>query len=88
MDTILDMKKVFLSSVCFRLFPTDVACDTIFLLFVSDYYIGISFWQDGAGHRHNGCNFSTIKCNGQCSTLCVWTNDSALACRSEERRVI
>ena len=29
MDTILDMKKVFLSSVCFRLFPTDVACDNI-----------------------------------------------------------
>ena len=30
MDTILDMTEVFLSSVCFRLFPIDVACDTIF----------------------------------------------------------
>ena len=30
MDTILDMTKVFLSSVCFRLFPADVACDNIF----------------------------------------------------------
>ena len=30
MDTILDMAKVFLSSVCFLLFPTDVACDNIF----------------------------------------------------------
>ena len=46
MDTILDMKKVFLSSVYFSLFPIDVACDNIFLLFVSGYYIGISFWQD------------------------------------------
>ena len=30
MDTILDMTKVFLSSVYFRLFPTDVAWDNIF----------------------------------------------------------
>ena len=30
MDTILDMTKVFLSSVCFRLFPIDVACDNFF----------------------------------------------------------
>ena len=30
MDTILDMAKVFLSSVCFCLFPTGVACDNIF----------------------------------------------------------
>ena len=29
MDTILDMTKVFLSSACFRLFPTYVACDNI-----------------------------------------------------------
>ena len=71
MDTILDMTKVFLSFVCFRLFPTDVACE--FFLFVSGNYIRISFWQDGAGHRHNGCNFSMIQRNGQCSTLCVWT---------------
>ena len=73
MDTILDMTKVFLSYFYFRLFTIDVACDNIFLLFVSGYYIGISFWQDGAGHRHNGSNFSMIQCNGQCSTLCVWT---------------
>ena len=31
MDTILDMTKGFLSSVCFRLFPIDVACDNFFL---------------------------------------------------------
>ena len=30
MDTILDMTKVFLSSVSFLLFPTDIACDNIF----------------------------------------------------------
>ena len=72
MDTILDMAKVFLSSVFFRFFPIDVACDNFFLLFVSGYYIGISFWQDGAGPRHNGCNFSMIQFNGKCSTLCVW----------------
>ena len=30
MDTILDMTKVFLSSVCYCLFITDVACDKIF----------------------------------------------------------
>ena len=29
MDTILDMKNIFLSSVCFCLFPIDVACDII-----------------------------------------------------------
>ena len=29
MDTILDMKNVFLSSVCFCLFPIYVACDII-----------------------------------------------------------
>ena len=71
MGTILDMTKVFLSSVCFRLYPMDVACDNIFLLLVSGYYIGKSFWQDGAGHHHNGCNLSMIQCNGKCSTLCV-----------------
>ena len=72
MDTILDTTKVFLSSVCFLLFPTDVVCDNVFL-FVLGNYIGISFWQDGAGHRNNGCNFSMIQCNGKCSILCVWT---------------
>ena len=30
MDTILDMTKVFLYSVCFRLFPIDIACENIF----------------------------------------------------------
>ena len=30
MDTILDMTKVFLSYVCFRLFPTEVAWENIF----------------------------------------------------------
>ena len=35
MDTILDMTKVFMSSVCFRLFPTDVACDNIFSIVTS-----------------------------------------------------
>ena len=30
MDTILDMTKVFLSSVCFRLLPADVAWENIF----------------------------------------------------------
>ena len=30
MDTILDMTKVVLSSVCFCLFLTDVACDNMF----------------------------------------------------------
>ena len=29
MDTILDLTKVLLCSVCFRLFPIDVACDNI-----------------------------------------------------------
>ena len=29
MDTILDMTKVFLSSICFSLLPTDVAWDNI-----------------------------------------------------------
>ena len=33
MDTILDMTKVFLSSVCFCLFPIDVACDNICFFF-------------------------------------------------------
>ena len=36
MDTILDMKKVFLSSVCFSLLPTDVAWDNIF------YFVHVS----------------------------------------------
>ena len=30
MDTILDTTKVYLSSVCFRLLPTDVAWDNMF----------------------------------------------------------
>ena len=71
MDTILDVTKVFLSSVCFLLFPTDVACDNF--LFVSGNYIGILFWLDGASHRHSGFNFYMIQCNGQLSTACAWT---------------
>ena len=31
MDTILDITKVFLSSICFRLLLTDVACEIFFL---------------------------------------------------------
>ena len=42
MDTILDMKKVFLSSVCFRLLPTDVAWDNIFL-FCSCLVIALAY---------------------------------------------
>ena len=56
MDTILDMTKVFLSSICFRLFPIDVACDNFFW-FVSGY----------GGDRHHlsktifQCNYPTRK---------------------------
>ena len=65
MDTILDMTKVFLSSVCFRLLRTDVAWDNIFfLLFIPGNCIGIFFWKNGAGHRYNGCNLFMIQCNG------------------------
>ena len=64
METILDMKKNILSSVCFRLLPTDVAWDNFFLLFMSGNCIGIHFWQNGSGHRHNGCNLFMIHCNG------------------------
>ena len=71
MDTILDMKKVFCLLFVF-VYTQQMLYVTIFFLFVSDYYIGISFWQDGAGHRHNGCNFSMIQCNRQFSTVCVW----------------
>ena len=41
MDTILDMTKVFLSYVTFRLFPIDVACEIIFS-FVS---VGLLHWH-------------------------------------------
>ena len=50
MDTILDMKKVFLYYVCFCLLPKDVAWGNIFLLFMSGNCIGILFWENGAGH--------------------------------------
>ena len=40
METILDMKKVVLSSVSFRLLTTDVAWE-MFLLFMLDNFIGI-----------------------------------------------
>ena len=35
-----------------------------FLLFISGNCIGILFWENGAGHRRNGCNFFIILCNG------------------------
>ena len=41
MNTILDMTRFFMASVCFRLLLTDVAWDSFFLLFVSDNCIGI-----------------------------------------------
>ena len=43
METILDMTKVFVSSVCFRLSPINVVWDNNFLLFVSGNYIGVLF---------------------------------------------
>ena len=43
MDTILDMTKVFLSTVCFRLFPTDVAWDNIFF-FCSCWVITLAYY--------------------------------------------
>ena len=59
MDTIMDMNKVF------------------YLLFVLVYYrlmlhgtiflgncIGMFFWKNGAGYRHNVCNLFIIQCNG------------------------
>ena len=64
MDTILDMRKVFMYYFCLRLLPTDVAWDNVFLLFMSGNFIVIFFWKNGAGHRHNGCNLFMIKCNG------------------------
>ena len=70
MDTILDVKKFFCLQFVFSYFQQML--HVIIVLFVSGNYIGILFWQDGAGHLHNGCNFSMIQCNGQCSTLCVW----------------
>ena len=72
MDTILDMTKVFLSSVCLVYFQQMLHGTICFLLFASGNYIGILFWKNCAGHRHNGCNFFMIQCNGQCSTACVW----------------
>ena len=47
MDTILDMTKVLLSSVSFRLLLTDVAWDNFFMLFVSGNCIGL-FWGEMA----------------------------------------
>ena len=63
MNTILYI-NFFLSSVCFRLLPTDVAWDNFFILFKSGNSIGILFWKNGAGHRHNGSNFLMIRYNG------------------------
>ena len=64
MDTILDMTKVFLSFVCFSLLPTDVVWDKLFS-FCSYRVIALAFLGvNGAGHRHNGCDFFMIQCNG------------------------
>ena len=74
MDTILDMTKTILSSVCFRLLTTDVAWDNIFFFCLCrEITLAYLFCQDGTVHRHNGCNFFMIQCNGQFSTACVWT---------------
>ena len=43
MDTILDMTKTIMSSVFFRLLPTDVSWDNIFIFFMSGNCIGIFF---------------------------------------------
>ena len=64
MDTILDMTKVFLSSICFRLLPTDVEWENVFLLFMLGNFIGILVWKCDTGHLHNGFNLFMIKCNG------------------------
>ena len=50
MDTILDMKKVFVSSVCFSLLTTDVTGDNYF--YFSFWVIALAFfWKNGAGHQ-------------------------------------
>ena len=63
MDIILDMKHFFQSYVCFSLLPIDVAWDKKIILFMLGNYIGILFWQNGAGHCRNGCNLFIIRCN-------------------------
>ena len=73
MDTILDMTKKICLLFVFVYFQQMLHVTIFFLLFVSGYYIGILFWQDGAGHCHNLCNFFMIQCNRKCFTLRVWT---------------
>ena len=51
MDTILDIEKVFVYSVCFSLLPTDVAWGNIFILFMLGNCIGVFFSKNGAGHK-------------------------------------
>ena len=64
MDTILDMKKVFVSSVCFSLLPTDVAGDHFFILFISGNCIGICFGKMAPVTNYNGGNLFRIQFNG------------------------
>ena len=63
MDTILGMKKVFLSSVCFSLLPTGVAWDN-FVLFFSGNCIGIFSGEMVPVTNQNGQNLFMIWCNG------------------------
>ena len=69
MDTILNMKTVFLSSICFHLLLNNVTWDNIFLLFMSGNCIGMFFGGNGACHCHNGCNFFMIQCGRYNSLL-------------------
>ena len=64
MDTILDMKKVFLSSVCFSLLTTDVAWDNI-VLFFSCLVIALAylFGKMAPVTKDNGFFFFMIRCN-------------------------
>ena len=45
MDTIVDIKNVFLFSVCFHLLTTGVAWDTIFFVHVVKLHWHIFFWK-------------------------------------------
>ena len=59
MDTILDTTKLFCLLLVLVYFQQMLHATIVFLLLVLGNYIGISFWQDGAGHRHNGSNLIT-----------------------------
>ena len=64
METILDMTKVFMSSVCFSLLTTDVAWDNIFL-FCSCQVIALAccFGKMVPVTNHNGGNLFMIRFN-------------------------